>query len=94
MRPSAWRVCASCLIKALKLKRVCLLVQVSQWIIDPCRCAHAAVNIHGCVYMASLTTVRMAESSGGGPGSPTHGKLANIQKVACICCAAPLQHSR
>ena len=42
--------------------------------------------------MASLTTVSMAESSGGGPGSPTPGKLANIQKVACICCAAPLSH--
>ena len=54
------------------------------------RCAHA-VNIHGCVYKASLTTVSMAESSGGGPGgSPTSGKLANIQKVACIFCAAPL----
>ena len=34
--------------------------------------------------MASLTTVRMAESSGGGPGS--------IQQVACIFCAAPLPH--
>ena len=55
------------------------------------RCAHA-VSVHGCVYMASLTTVSMAESSGGGPGSPTPGKLANIQKVACICCAAPLSH--
>ena len=56
------------------------------------RCAHA-VNIHGCVYKASLTTVNMTESSGGGPGgSPTSGKLANIQNVACIFCAAPLPH--
>ena len=42
--------------------------------------------------MASLTTVSMAESSGGGPGSPTPGQLANIQQAACIFCTAPLPH--
>ena len=42
--------------------------------------------------MASLTTVSMAESSGGGPGSSTPGQLANIQQVACIFCTVPLPY--
>ena len=42
--------------------------------------------------MVSLTTVtvRMAESSGDEPGTPTPGKSAGIQQVACIFCRAPL----
>ena len=43
--------------------------------------------------MVSLTTVSMAESSDGGPGSPTPGQLANTQQAACIFCRAPLPYS-
>ena len=43
--------------------------------------------------MVSLTTVSMAESSGGGPGSPTPGQLASVPKMAsCVSCRAPLPH--
>ena len=49
--------------------------------------------LHTCVYMVSLTTVSMAESSGGGPGSPTPGQLASVPKMAsCVYCRAPLPH--
>ena len=60
--------------------------------VSGCVCTVNVHAVHASVYMASLTTISMAESSGGGPGSPTPGQPANIQQAACIFCTAPLPH--